>query len=123
MAKNKRKELGIQSLLMFNKLDSQAKIVKNVSDSVDKRKKAVHTIFETYRLVLSPFFDITEDKKYVGELKKKILEREESLNQLVSKEGTGLLINAELTPILEHLKKTVKTCKLNHDELKEVIKF
>lgn len=116
-------KLAINSLLMFNKLDSNAKIVLNKKENAEKRKKSNTVIFDTYRLILSPFFDITKDKKYVGDLKNAIAKRESEVTVLISSNGDVKEIENIIRPVLDHLKKTVKTCKLNHDELKEVIHF
>ena len=108
---------------MFKKIDSNVKTILNEKADELKRIDSVRVVFDTYRLVLSPFFDLLEDKKYVSSLKSKIAEREDEIRRLVKEHADMDNISEFLYPIVEHMKKVVRTCKLSHDELKEIIKY
>ena len=63
MAKNNKHELSIKSKLLFNSLDTQNKVVLDLTQKDEKRIKALNTIFQTYQMTLKPFIE-DESQEY-----------------------------------------------------------
>lgn len=113
--KNNKTELSIKSKLLFNSLDMHYKIILNLDLLDTKRIKSIDTIFSTYRLTIKPFID-DESKEYQDKVYDAITREYEELKRMVFERVTVETLVFHLSPVLEHLKDAVKTCKINMDK-------
>ena len=120
--KDKTKEkLSVQSRLLFGQIDKQYGIYTNLSESVSLRKRAVAKIFEIYVLILNPFYK-TSPKEEWNTLLGKINAKHKAIDEMVEDGTTVEGLNMVLMPIVKHLKATITTCKINTDELDQLLK-
>ena len=112
----KNNELSIKSRLLFNKLDTCQKVVINLDEKVDKRKKQLDNIFSIYKMTVNPFVT-DETLDYQDKLFKSISDRQEKINGLIDDSKTVEILLFEINPIMEHLKEMVSTCKTNMDKI------
>lgn len=119
---NKKDKLSLKAKLLFNKLDNCVKIISNVNEDKDKKKKQLNVIFSTYNIVINPFIQ-DESKEYNYDLRKKIIERQEYIENLIDSNSSLDSVLFEITSIMTHLKKIVSTCKVNMDEMNNLWKI
>lgn len=112
----KNNELSIKSRLLFNKLDTCLKVVTNLEEKVEKRKKQLDNIFSIYKMTVNPF--VTDETiEYQDTLFAAISKRQEKINILIEDSKTVEVILFEVNPIMEHLKEMISTCKTNMDKI------
>jgi hypothetical protein len=118
--KNNKNELSIKSKLLFNLLDSQNKVVLDLTQKDEKRVKSLNTIFDTYRMTLKPFIK-DESKEYQEKVYAAVNDRRDSVEAMIKDKITVETLNMKIAPIMEHLKAMVSTCKTNLDTVNSIL--
>jgi hypothetical protein len=118
--KNNKNELSIKSKLLFNLLDSQNKVVLDLTQKDEKRVKSLNTIFDTYRMTLKPFIE-DESKEYQEKVYAAVNDRRDSVEAMIKDKITVETLNMKIAPIMEHLKAMVSTCKTNLDTVNSIL--
>ena len=118
--KNNKNELSIKSKLLFNHLDSQNKVVLDLTQKDEKRVKSLNTIFDTYRMTLKPFIE-DESKEYQEKVYAAVNDRRDSVEAMIKDKITVETLNMKIAPIMEHLKTMVSTCKTNLDTVNSIL--
>lgn len=115
----KNNELSVKSKLLFNGLDMNYKIVLDLNANDEKRIKNIDSIFSTYCLTLNPFIK-DEKKEYQDRVYNSINNRKEELHRMVYEKATVEGYIFLLSPVLEHLKDMVSTCKVKIEKINEL---
>lgn len=116
MRKNNKNELSIKSKLLFNNLDMCNRVILDLSQKDEKRIKCLRTLMDTYRMTVKPFID-DESKEYQDKVYEAIKNRTECVEDMISSKVTVETLNIKISPVLEHLKSMVSTCKTNLDTI------
>lgn len=118
--KNNKNELSIKSKLLFNHLDSQNKVVLDLTQKDEKRVKSLNTIFDTYRMTLKPFIE-DESKEYQDKVYGAVNARRDSIEDMIKNHITVETLNMKISPVMEHLKTMVSTCKTSLDTVNSIL--
>ena len=110
--RDSKNELSIKSKLLFNNLDMHYNIILNLQNKDTKRMKSLDTIFQTYQMTLMPFIE-DESKEYQEKVKEKIQSKKEHIQGMIEGKVTVETLMIAVSPILDHLKSMVSTCKTN----------
>lgn len=111
--------MSIKSKLLFNGLDTNYKVVLNIENKDEKRIKAIDSIFSVYNMTIEPFLK-DEKKEYVDSVYESINNRKEELHRMVYEKATIEGYVFLLSPVLEHLKDMVSTCKVKMEKINEL---
>ena len=120
MAKNNKHELSIKSKLLFNSLDTQNKVVLDLTQKDEKRIKALNTIFQTYQMTLKPFIE-DESQEYQEKVYTAVSDRRAMVEDMIKNQITVETLNMKMSPIMNHLKAMVSTCKTTLDTVNSIL--
>ena len=120
MAKNNKHELSIKSKLLFNSLDTQNKVVLDLTQKDVKRIKALNTIFQTYQMTLKPFIE-DESQEYQEKVYTAVSDRRAMVEDMIKNQITVETLNMKMSPIMDHLKAMVSTCKTTLDTVNSIL--
>ena len=120
--KNKKNELSIKSKLLFNNLDMHYRNAIDLNIDIEKRKRSVDNIFSVYRMTLKPFI-VDEPEEYISKVNRAIDDKQEERHRMICERTTVETLVLYISPILEHLKDMIKTCKMNLDTLNALWKI
>lgn len=118
---NTNRELSIKSKLLFNNLDMHLKIILDLNKKVEKRIKSLDVIFQIYRMTLNPFIK-TESDEYQKQININIDSKYNKIIEMINNFTTVETLNFYLSPIVNHLKDMISTCKVKLDYLEKIWK-
>lgn len=118
--KNVKNELSVKSMLLFKGLDTNLRVVLDLSQKDEKRIKSLKTIMDTYRMTVKPFID-DEPKEYQDKVYEAIKNRTEYIEGMITSKVTVETLNMKIEPIMRQLKTTISTCRIDLEVVNSIL--
>ena len=118
--KNVKNELSVKSMLLFKGLDTNLRVVLDLSQKDEKRIKSLKTIMDTYRMIVKPFID-DEPKEYQDKVYEAIKNRTEYIEGMITSKVTVETLNMKIEPIMRQLKTTISTCRIDLEVVNSIL--